>query len=60
MESTTEEGDVGGGFVAEELTMPDPRATGGRFAWNDDAGLVTVDVELMAGEAEPVGGSDVG
>ena len=56
MEATAEEGDVGGGLVAEELSMPDPRAARGWLAWHDDGGLVTIDLELVSGEAGPVGG----
>ena len=51
-----EEGDVGGGFVAEEFAVPDPGGAGSCLFGGDDRGEFGVDFEFVFGEAMPVAG----
>ncbi len=51
-----EEGDVGGGFVAEEFAVPDPGISRGGLFGDDDRGEFGVDFEFVFGEAVPVAG----
>ena len=51
-----EEGDVGGGFMTEELAVPDPGGAGSGLLGGDDRGEFGVDFEFVFGEAVPVAG----